>query len=435
MTKPDDPNRCALTRRALLGTAVAGTLAAGGTAQALAAPPTPQQARQSTSTTRAAFDAADLAFNDGEGRADETNEAGLLSWQESYVMLGYVLMYRAHRDLYYLDKYVSHADRVLANRDSIRAVTDYRGLSLPVWRNSGVTVDGSAMHLVVDTGNITYPMTSFVRTVRATPELMAIDRYRLAADRHLAAVEAAVATHDAEWNNNTGVYVITKGSPYVVDGIETPVNMSHSLGRTLLDLWRLTGKTAYGTKVERMVIRWRKDFYSLSDDSIAWPHNHVGSWPYIGWTPADDVSVNSPSYAPNQRVSDTSHGTMCVSFAGLVAPVTTLTEDELVRMARTMTRHAITTGADGTLTVHERIDASRPDTGNPRMEIHVGNWLALAPFAEDDLVGLAAQLVDQNLGSVPGGALSTRISAIGHLNYMVETGLQPISRYVPAPPV
>ncbi|MFI6827147.1 hypothetical protein ACIBG5_08600 [Kribbella sp. NPDC050241] len=79
--------------------------------------------------------ALDLGFNNGNGRKDELNEnRGAVGWGEAYVLQSYLLMWEAYRDLYYLDKTIDHADHMLATRDSVRGVTDWRGLSLPAWR-------------------------------------------------------------------------------------------------------------------------------------------------------------------------------------------------------------------------------------------------------------------------------------------------------------
>ncbi|MEV4545193.1 hypothetical protein [Micromonospora echinaurantiaca] len=121
-----------ISRRCLLiGAAASGTLVGLG-----AAPPMPARAAETPDfTTRAAFDALDLGFNSGNGLKDDLNDnRGALGWGESYVLQAYLLMYEAHRDPYYLDKAIDHIDHVLANRDSERGFTDWRGLSLPAWR-------------------------------------------------------------------------------------------------------------------------------------------------------------------------------------------------------------------------------------------------------------------------------------------------------------
>jgi hypothetical protein len=85
-------------------------------------------------TSRALFDATDLALNNGNGFAGKDNESGALGWGGSYTLQAYLLMYRAYRDTKYLDKLVDQFDQFLAQRDSVRGVKDYRGLSLPAWR-------------------------------------------------------------------------------------------------------------------------------------------------------------------------------------------------------------------------------------------------------------------------------------------------------------
>ena len=89
---------------------------------------------------REIFDEFDGRYHEDGGSYGETNdsdgssESGLLAWAESYVMRAYLLMFRAHGDTAYLDSFVDHTDAVLANRDSVRGVTDYRGESSPAWR-------------------------------------------------------------------------------------------------------------------------------------------------------------------------------------------------------------------------------------------------------------------------------------------------------------
>ena len=118
-----------IARRTVLGAAGLGaaSLAVGGS---------PAQATTgSVWTTRQKFDAFDNGFNGGNGRKTEFNEdRGAVAWGESYVVQGYLLMWEAYRDRYYLDKTIDHLDHVLATRDSARGVADWRGLSLPGWR-------------------------------------------------------------------------------------------------------------------------------------------------------------------------------------------------------------------------------------------------------------------------------------------------------------
>ncbi|WP_431897084.1 hypothetical protein [Nonomuraea sp. bgisy101] len=95
-------------------------------------------------TSRETFDLFDKAFHDSgaTGQPTHTNEQGALGWGQSYVLAAFVRMYEAYRDTHYLDRLITNIDLVLAGRDSVRGVTDYRGLSLPSWRNTSYSAGG-----------------------------------------------------------------------------------------------------------------------------------------------------------------------------------------------------------------------------------------------------------------------------------------------------
>ena len=80
---------------------------------------------------RATFDALDASWDAGRGNSRRTG--GALVWGGSYFLQSYLLMYEATGDLRYLQTFVAQADRILANRDSDRGLTDHRGRSLPAW--------------------------------------------------------------------------------------------------------------------------------------------------------------------------------------------------------------------------------------------------------------------------------------------------------------
>ncbi len=73
----------------------------------------------------------------GSAYKDTDNRTGQLAWGASYVMEAYLIMYEATGDTAYLDVLGELSDAVLANRDSERGWTDYRGLSLPGWSAAG----------------------------------------------------------------------------------------------------------------------------------------------------------------------------------------------------------------------------------------------------------------------------------------------------------
>lgn len=71
------------------------------------------------------------------------DEHGFWTWTQSSVMRTYPWAYRRWGDTRYLDALITDADLMLSERDSVRGVTDWRGLSLPAWRHASNWTAGS----------------------------------------------------------------------------------------------------------------------------------------------------------------------------------------------------------------------------------------------------------------------------------------------------
>lgn len=71
------------------------------------------------------------------------NEQGFWAWNLAPVLRTYPLAYRAWNDTRYLDALIADADLLLSERDNVRGVNEYRGLSLPNWRQGGQYTTGS----------------------------------------------------------------------------------------------------------------------------------------------------------------------------------------------------------------------------------------------------------------------------------------------------
>ena len=419
-------------RRVVSGAGLLAAAGALGTARPAIALPD-QLAIDARSATREAFDEIDAGYNDGEGDSDATE--GVLSWAQSNLMVGYVSMYRATRDPYYLDKFIVHGDRIMGNRDHILGLPDYRGQILPAWGNTGVTFDGSRMVIGIDTGNITFGFSCFCRVIAATPELRSHPRYGAKADEYLAAIREAVAVHDEDYElsaDGTGTYWYRKGCAYVVDGIQYPVNMNLSLGRTLWNLWHLTGEDDYRTKAAGLANRWDRDFYLIRGGAV-WAHQHKGSWPYIGWEPEDEVSVHRPSFASNHRVEDLGHGACCVEFADLTHRAGVWGRRRPMQLARTMNDIVFTTDDYGDPTVYERIDGDRADAGKVKQEGYSGHWLCLAPYGDPSQPARTGQILDQNLGPDSAASPAQMSQSVGYLNLVARGG--EVGDYRATPPI
>ena len=144
---PSSSRRAFLSRCGLLG------IAAG--LGSLAIPSGAARAATGTYdyTSRETFDAFDRIFHESSavGQPDEDNDHGGLAWGQSYVLLGFIRMYEAYKDTYYLDRLIHNVDLILQQRDSARGVTDYTGRSLPAWRTANPYTAG-AVELADDSG-------------------------------------------------------------------------------------------------------------------------------------------------------------------------------------------------------------------------------------------------------------------------------------------
>lgn len=80
-----------------------------------------------------AYERHDQSLNDGKGRSDSP-DSGALGWGESGVLDGYVKLYEATGDRAWLDKVVSHFDRMLASRQ------DAFGDGHPTWATATYSV-------------------------------------------------------------------------------------------------------------------------------------------------------------------------------------------------------------------------------------------------------------------------------------------------------
>lgn len=190
--------------------------------------------------------------NNGNWFKDANNDDAQLAWGESYVLDAYVTMYEATGDTYFLDKFVTHGKGVLAQRDISRGIKDYRGLSLPAWRNSRYTLNGEHYIFAVHTGMIVYPMAKFAAIVAGNTALQA--KYGNDMQLFLKAAKDALAVHGDEWvdQGSTGYYMFRSDAPYKQAGMGLPFNQYLSMARAELMVYRATGETQYLERARKM---------------------------------------------------------------------------------------------------------------------------------------------------------------------------------------
>ena len=87
----------------------------------------------SAGTYQEAFDRFDGLLNGGQGYSNSSNLNATLAWGESYIMMGYMAMFRATEDPQYLRQLIDHAENVILQRDDSTGQTDYLGRSEAAW--------------------------------------------------------------------------------------------------------------------------------------------------------------------------------------------------------------------------------------------------------------------------------------------------------------
>lgn len=308
------------------------------------------------------------------------NDAGYLAFREAYVLQSYLLMYETCRDTCYLEKFIDHADSVLKQRDSIRGVTDYRGLSLPAWRRTNEPDDpnplilaGRYYHLVVETASIAYPFAWFAQIVKNEPGLYDYERK---AGIYVQAAADAVAVHDDEWRESGegGFYVFRKGSPYWCDGVGVPFNQNLGMARTLLRIWQVTGETRYLDRITRIARHFQKNLTPVADRYV-W--NYWYGHGYDGWSTEQQISSNTPSYRGYKKFEDFRHGAVAADFVVLAYQAgIAFTEDaHIYRFAGTLEKNLLRADRG----INEFVSGSGPDGGsgteNTGTNLLIGLWL------------------------------------------------------------
>jgi hypothetical protein len=235
-----------------------------------------------------------------------TNSNSLhFAWGVSGHLESMINMYQGTKDLKYMRMFIKMAGNVIDRRDDLRdqigldLIEDYRGQSWPFWSNSNYNSGGSTEnhgHLV-HSGMITFPMLRFAYIVlNEEPELQTqiSDNYgrypnmtfEAIANDIIARTAETVATHDDQFeeSGNMGYYRIRIGSPARHAGKIVPFNYLGAFGKTLLYMYKLTGNTEYGNKLERIANYMRANTeHNTSNDSYEWEY-------WTAWPLAENLS-------------------------------------------------------------------------------------------------------------------------------------------------
>jgi hypothetical protein len=230
----------------------------------------------------------------------------------------------------------------------------------------------------VHTGMIAFPLARYARMVLGSSKLRA--RHEFAREVRDAAVQA-VAFHDPEWvsrPDGTGDYVWPKGAPIPFDGTIQPYNQSQGIGQVLVELFRVTGKPQYRTRVQQLLKAYAPAL-RIVGDAYVWTYWPPYSELYAGYAKTAGISEYTPSYPASRQIEDLSHAAISTEFVHAVddAGIDGGPATDIQRFTHTFT-HKLIRSATG---VWFRLDG----TGDavPANAVQCARW---GSYAEQDVL-------------------------------------------------
>lgn len=318
---------------------------------------TGQPATPGSPDFRQRFDRSDSAINGGRGYSEARNTGGQLGWSESYLLVGYVEMYRATGDTAYLQRLVDHFDRVLKNRDDALGLSDaYAGKPLAGWGSERYSA-GKWHVWLVHTGMITLGPAEFVHLVSRSKTLQS--RFAAKAAEYRARIEESIRDADANWRTgpraDEGFYY----EPYLA--AVQPTNQQDIFGSVLLEMYGATGNRAYRDRAACLARYFRSRLRSPAQDIYDWAY-----WPR--------ETVDGPGS------EDISHASINVDFAARCAEARIVfSRTDAARFARTWLQ--VVKRPDGS----HAANVAGKGVGSKYMPYAAGLWLTLCGIAPGDL--------------------------------------------------
>jgi hypothetical protein len=166
-------------------------------------------------------------------------------------------------------------------------------------------------------GIIYDPMLRFAELVKSNPELNDLVP---AADRFIrSAEESYIDASSRLWRNgpdkDEGYYITCeKGETFPADNVGQPFNFLARHVCSQLALYRLTGKTEYLDRSEKMCRLLKNRLkYDPQSDLYVWNYWYE-PMTTKGWTPEDSLSFNVKYFKPAPNVEDISHGVLDIAM-------------------------------------------------------------------------------------------------------------------------
>ncbi|MGW7685151.1 hypothetical protein ACWGID_30705 [Kribbella sp. NPDC054772] len=267
----------------------------------------------------------------------------------------------------------------------------------------------------VHTGMIAFPMARYARMVLQSAKLRQGPRQQFAREVLDAATEA-VAFHDDEWvsrPDGTGDFVWPKGAPIPFDGTIQPYNQSQAIGQVLIELFRVTGKPQYRTRVLQMLKAYEPALRPVGD-AYVWTYWPPYSELYAGYPKTAGISEYTPSYPASKQIEDLSHAAISTEFvhAAYDAGIDGGPATDVQRFTKTFTQKLIRSATE----VWYRVDG----TGDavPANAVQCARWGAYAE--QDELVYQQSLRVYDAVQLVP--VQGSHALGIAYLNWAKNAG-------------
>jgi hypothetical protein len=336
-------------------------------ARAQSAPPGDGQAQN----YREKFDRSDAAIFGGRGYSESRNPNGELAWNESYLLMAYVDMYRATGDTAYLSHLVEHFDRMLKNRDDALGIADgYAEHPLAGWGSNGYS--GGKWHVwLVHTGMICLGPAEFANLVAHSPKLR--HTFGPKAAEYRQRLEESIRDAEANWRDgprpDEGFYY----EPYLKS--VQPTNQQDVFGSVLLEMYGATGNRAYRHHAEQLAHYFHNRLRTTDPNVFDWAY-----WPR--------------ETADGPGSEDISHAAINIDFmVRCAASHIVFSRGDVARFGRTWlqkVRRGAGQWAD---------DVSGKGKGNQYMPYAVGLWMNLCSLLPPDLKQEFYQDAEQALDS------------------------------------
>ena len=328
-----------------------------------------------------------------------------LAWGGVYLSEAALLAYQRTGDQRFLELFEAYFDRVLERRDVVLGRRDdFRGAVRQGWGSS--KVDGNRwINLVTHNGRIVYPATQFALLVQQTP---ALERFRAKADHYTAISVAVLDEFDPEWQLlNTATGDAWFARPPL--GEPEASNRIHLVGRSWLNLAKLTGDSKYKQRVEALITTFLKGVRDQPEDAVSW-----------SYYPSFTLDRTSPYFIEQEQGEPVWKATLTVPFLleayqqGYAVP-----QDLIRRIATTWNSSILNTNCIRYTINPNNSRCLLPDRDRDKIGM-LQTLMSILPYStiEPGLADTLQNLVASRPDLFPGGWLGSAAGMIGYAYFL-----------------